>query len=119
MQFRLACPNSIRVLMDPFNVCAQGKANKGEGPNGIQEGYESKSQLYLYILEIKLNRLEMNPNILEMKPDICRFISLIDHFPSTLCTTTKKPFADNTFPLYLLEILGNTAIFQYICEEML
>ena len=49
MQFRLACPNSIRVLMDPFNVCAQEKANKGarEGPNGIQEGYEQKSQFYL------------------------------------------------------------------------
>ena len=95
MQFRLACPNSIRVLMDPFNVCLQEKANKGareQGPNGIQEGYESKSQLYLYILEIE-------PNILEMKPSICRFISLIDHFPSTLCTTTKKPFADNTFPI--------------------
>ena len=89
MQFRLACPNSIRVLMDPFNVCAQGKANKGEGPNGIQEGYESKSQLYLYTLEIKLNILEMNPNILEMKPDICRFISLLDHFSSTFCTTRR------------------------------
>ena len=40
--------------MDPFNVCLQEKASKGareQGPNGIQEGYEWKSQMYLWAWE--------------------------------------------------------------------
>ena len=54
-----------------------------------------------------------------MKPSICRFISLIDHFPSTLCTTTKKPFADNTFPIISARNTGKYCDFPVYLWEIL